>query len=373
MMQYTTKYVGLDVSKDTIAVAIAEAGRERARYWGTIQNEPAAVRKLIRQLGKKEELEVCYEAGPTGYGLYRLLKDMGVSCVVVAPSLIPARPGERVKTDRRDALRLAELHRAGELTGVYVPTAEDEALRDLVRARDDVREDVHRAKQRLIKFLLRHGIRKPEHLKNRWTKRYRAWLGTLKFELAAQETTFREYLHAIYEAEERVRRIETSLLEVASEGAHAKVVEALQGLKGVAFLTAVCLVAEIGRFHRFRNPRQLMAYLGLVPREYSSGQTVRRGKMTKAGNGHARRLMVEAAWSYRHQPGVKGALAKRLEGMDADIQMISWKAQTRLYGKYRRLVARGKQKNVAIAAVAREFVGFVWAVACLAESGQQSA
>lgn len=371
-MKYTTKYVGLDVSKETIAVAIAEAGREKARYWGTIPNEPQAVRKLIRQLGKKEELEVCYEAGPTGYGLYRLLNDMGVSCAVVAPSLIPARPGNQVKTDRRDALRLAELHRAGELTGVYVPTSEDEALRDLVRAREDAREDVHRAKQRLIKFLLRHGIRQPEHLKKRWTKRYRAWLGSLKFDLPAQEMTFREYLHAIHEAEERVRRIEANMLEVASEGAHAKVVEALQGLRGVAFLAAVSLVAEIGRFNRFRSPRQLMAYLGLVPREYSSGQTVRRGRMTKAGNRHARRIVVESAWSYRYPPAVKGSLAKRLTGLNADIQMISWKAQTRLHGKYKRLVGRGKQKNVAVAAVAREFVGFVWAVACLVENEQQS-
>lgn len=331
------------------------------------------MRKLIRQLGKKEELEVCYEAGPTGYGLYRLLKEMGVSCVVVAPSLIPARPGEKVKTDRRDALRLAELHRAGELTGVYVPTAEDEALRDLVRAREDAREDVHRAKQRLIKFLLHHGIKKPEHLKKRWIHRYRAWLSSLKFELSAQETTFREYLHAIYEAEERVTRIETSMIEVASEGAHAQVVEALQGLRGVAFLTAVSLVAEIGRFNRFRSPRQLMAYLGLVPREYSSEQTVRRGRVTKAGNSHARRLIVEAAWSYRYQPAVKGDLAKRLKGMDADIQMMSWKTQTRLHSKCKRLIGRGKQKNVAIAAVARELVGFVWAVACRIENGQQSA
>ncbi len=366
-MNYTTKYIGLDVSKETIAVAIAETGREKARYWGSIPHEAAAIRKLLKQLGKKEELEICYEAGPTGYGLHRLLQSMGVRCMVVAPSLIPVRPGEQVKTDRRDSIRLAELLRAGELTGVYVPTPEDEALRDLVRAREDAREDLHRCKQRVLKFLLRYSIEPPVTIKRRWTQKYREWLGKLAFSYGAQEATFREYLHTIREAEERLKRIEESLLEQAAQGSHATVIQAIKGLRGIAFITAVSLAAEIGSFSRFRSPMQLMAYLGLVPREYSSGQLVRRGRLTKAGNAHARRLLVEAAWSYRYRPAIKGELAERIAETDAEVQSISWKAQNRLHNKYRKLVSRGKNKNVAIAAVARELAGFVWAVACHVE------
>lgn len=366
-MNDITKYVGLDVSKETIAVAVAETGRDAARYVGAIKHEAGAIRKLLKQLGKKEDLEICYEAGPTGYGLHRMLTSLGVRCMVVAPSLIPVRRGDQVKTDRRDALRLSELLRAGELSGVYVPSAEDEALRDLVRAREDVREDLHRAKQRLLKFLLRYTITPPVGIKRRWTKRYRLWLEGLKLEQEAQAITFREYLHAVKEGEERLKRIETGLLEQAAQGANAALVKALQGLRGVAFVTAVSLVAEIGSFRRFRSPMQLMAYLGLVPREYSSGQSVRRGKLTKTGNRHARRLLVEAAWGYRHKPAVRGEIAKRQEELSPQIQLISWKAQERLHTKYRKLVQRGKAKNLAVAAVARELCGFVWAVACEVE------
>jgi transposase len=367
-MKDTTKYVGLDVSKEKIAVAIADAGREAPRYWGTIPHKPEAIRKLIKQLGDPKTLEFCYEAGPTGYDLYRWLLSMGTCCAVIAPSLIPKRPGEHIKTDRRDAVRLAQLFRAGELTPIYVPSRDDEALRDLVRAREDAKEDVHRARQRIIKFLLRHQIHQPQTLKKRWTKAYRLWLGQLTFERASEQVVFQEYLHAIHEGEERLRRLEAAILEQALIGASAPIIQAIQALRGIALTTAVTMVAEIGSFARFRSPMQLMAYIGLVPREHSSGETVRRGSMTKAGNSHLRRVFIEAAWSYRHRPAVKGDLQRRLEGQEASIQLISWKAQNRLHLKYKHLVhRRGKHKNIAIGAVARELVGFVWSIAREAE------
>ena len=371
-MQNTLKYVGLDVSKEKIVVAVADAGREAPRFWGTIPHKPEAVRKLIKQLGDPKWLEVCYEAGPTGYELYRWLVSMGVSCLVAAPSLIPKRPGDPIKTDRRDAVRLAHLLRAGELTPVHVPSRDDEALRDLVRAREAAREDLHRARQRMIHFLLRHQIHPPQSIKRRWTKAYRNWLGQLTFERPAERVTFDEYRHAIFECEQRLHRLEKAILEEASQGAHAAVIQVLQALRGIALIHAVTLAAEIGSFKRFRSPMQLMAFLGLVPRERSSGESSRKGGMTKAGNAYLRRLFVEAAWSYRHRPAVKGELAKRLENQSAQVQAISWKAQKRLHDKYMRLILkRGKHKNVAIGAVARELVGFVWAIACEAEQQQQ--
>lgn len=367
-MKDTTKYVGLDVSKEKISVAIAEEGREQARYWGEIPHKPEAVRKLVKQLGLPSTLEVCYEAGPTGYDLYRWLTSMGVSCSVIAPSLIPARPGDHIKTDRRDALRLAQLLRAGELTPVFVPSRENEALRDLVRAREAAREDLHRARQRVVHFLLRHQIHHPPTMKTRWTKTYVQWLTRLTFERRAEQVVFQEYYHTIVECEMRLKRLEEAIVMEAAEGANASVIQALQGLRGIGLVNAVTIAAEIGSFERFKSPMQLMAFLGLVPREYSSGESNRKGKMTKAGNASLRRLMVEAAWHYRHRPAVKGKLRARLEELEPGIQEISWKAQNRLHKKYMRLVLqRGKHKNVAIGAVARELVGFVWATAREAE------
>ncbi|WP_212944489.1 IS110 family transposase, partial [Paenibacillus antibioticophila] len=280
-MKNTTKYVGMDVSKDKIAVAIADEGREAPRFYGTIAHNPDAVAKLIRKLQEKDVvLEVCYEAGPTGYDLYHWITRMGVSCAVIAPSRIPVRAGDSIKTDRRDAERLAQLHRAGELTPIHVPTRETEALRDLVRAREDVKEDLHRARQRIIHFLLRHHIHPPASMKRRWTKMYRQWLATLTFERKVEQTVFDEYLQQLREIEERIKRLETAMQEAAEICTHAPVIRAIQGLRGVALLTAITLVVEIENFERFRSPAQLMSYLGLVPREQSSGITTKRGRLT---------------------------------------------------------------------------------------------
>jgi len=370
-MKSITKYVGLDVSKKSVDVAVADHGREAPRYWGKIPNCPEAVSKLMRKLGDPKELLVCYEAGPTGYDLYRQLTRMGIQCIVVAPSLTPVRPGDRVKTDRRDALRLAQLLRAGELTAVWVPGEEDEALRDLTRAREDAKKDLLAARHRLSKFLLRHGLYAPEKVKP-WGAAHRRWLDGLHFENKALQVTFQEYLHAIDEITERVKRLEAEIHEQASNSVHAPVIQALETLRGVAEVTAVTLVAEIGEFSRFSNPRQLMAFAGVTPREHSSGGTTRKGGITKAGNAHVRRVLLEAAWSYRYAPALKGGLRRRQEGQNPQLQAIAWKAQNRLHRKYHRLVLRGKSPAVAATAVARELLGFVWAIACKVEETRRT-
>jgi transposase len=360
-MKDTIKYVGLDVSKEKIAVAIAEEGRQEPRYWGMIPHTSGAVKKLMKKLGSPENLRVCYEAGPTGYPLYRLFLALGIHCEVIAPSLIPQRPGERIKTDRRDSLRLAQLYRAGELTSIYVPTREDEALRDLVRCREDAKEDELRIKHRLSKFLLRNNIKPPSGV-NKWTVKYFNWLDTLKFENSHLRIVFQEYYHQLKELKQRLLRLEKEIRLQSTEGVQAPKVQALQALRGVALITATSVVAEIGSFKRFTTPRQFMAYVGLIPSEYSSGETRKQGNITKTGNRHVRRLLVEAAWSYRFQPAVKGELKKRIHGQSPTIQAISWKAQNRLHQKYYRLVSRGKNPGKAITAVARELAGFIWAV-----------
>ena len=360
-MKDTIKYVGLDVSKEKIAVAIAEEGREEPRYWGMIAHTPEAVKKLMKKLGDPESLRVCYEAGPTGYPLYRLLITLGIHCSVIAPSLIPKRPGERIKTDRRDSIRLAQLYRSGELTAIYVPTPEDEALRDLVRCREDAKEDELRVKHRLSKFLLRNDIKPPTGV-NKWTIKYLRWLDTLKFENSSLRVTFQEYHHQLKELKQRILRLEEEIRIHASEGVHAQKIQALQSLRGIALITATSIVAEIGSFKRFANPRQFMAYVGLIPSEYSSGESRRQGQITKTGNRHVRRLLVESAWSYRYQPSVKGELERRQSGQSPTILAISWKAQNRLHKKYHRLLSRGKEKSKSVTAVARELAGFIWAV-----------
>lgn len=361
-MKDNTKYVGLDVSKEKIAVAIADEGRETPRYWGMILNNPESIKKLMNQLGKSEHLKVCYEAGPTGYGIYRLLLSMGIECTVVAPSLIPQKPGDRVKTDRRDSIRLAQLFRAGELTSIYVPTEEDEALRDLIRAREDAKEDLLRARHRLTKFLLRHEINPPAGIR-KWTKNYRAWLDILSFKHDSQRVAFQEYLHSLQEIELRIKRLEAEIHIQATQSDKAPLIQAIQTLRGVAEFTATGIVAEIGSFSRFSTAPQMMAYTGLVPSEHSSGVTRRQGKITKTGNSHVRRLLVEAAWSYRYKPALKGKLLQRQQGQSAQIQAISWKAQNRLHQKFYRLVGRGKPSAKAISAIARELAGFIWAIA----------
>jgi transposase len=360
-MKDNTKYVGLDVSKEKIAVAIADEGRSEPIYYGMISNTPEDIRKLVNKLGDPKQLRVCYEAGPTGYGIYRFLLGLGTECEVIAPSLIPQKPGERVKTDRRDALKLAKLHRAGELTPIYVPTEDDEALRDLVRAREDVKEDELRAKHRLVKFLLRNEITPPRDIK-KWTKKYWEWLDKLSFDRTSSQVVYTEYLHQLKEIQLRLKRFEEEIENQATEGVHAPMIQALQVLRGVAAITATSLVAEIGSFKRFQTPKQLMAYTGLVPSESSSGEVRKQGKITKTGNRHVRRLLIESAWSYRYQPAVKGKLLKRQEGHPPSILGISWKAQNRLHKRYFRLLGRGKPAGKAITAIARELAGFIWAI-----------
>lgn len=369
-MKSTTKFVGFDVSKATIAVAVADSDGAEPRYFGAIANTPEAVRKLLGRLGRLDELLICYEAGPTGFGLYRFLVALGVTCVVVAPSLTPLRPGDRVKTDRRDAIRLAQLLRAGELTPVWVPSEEDESLRDLVRARRFAKTDLKRERQRVASFLLRHGIDAPRGMQ-RWSKMFMRWLESLSFEHRATQVAFQEYLHAVREAATRVERLEAEIHSWATESSHAPVIKALQALRGIQELTAVTLVAEIGEFSRFRNPEQLMAYAGLVPREYSSGLSCRRGGITKTGNTNIRFVLGEAAWSYRYKPAVKGRLRVRQQGVDPEVLRISLKAQERLHRKYWSLLTHGKQTTVAATAVARELLGFIWAIACHIEQKSQ--
>jgi transposase len=353
--------VGLDVHKATIAVAVADEGRGEVRSYGTIANTPEAVAKLVKRLGPAERLECCYEAGPCGYGLQRQLTGLGGSCIVVAPSLIPTRPGDRVKTDRRDAVKLARLLRSGELTSVWVPDAEHEALRDLSRAREAARDDRHRARQRLGKLLLRLGIAEPSGTK-RWTQQYWAWLRELTLGQPLQQLVLADAIEAVATGTARLKQLEGAVKQAAATGRHAPLIAALQSLRGVGVITAVTLVAELGDLGRFPTPRPLMAYVGLVPSEHSSGDSQRRGRITRAGNSHARHVLVQAAWHYRHTPQVTRALAHRQAGQPTAVTDVAWRAQERLHARYRQLASRkGRQK--AVIAVARELVGFVWALA----------
>lgn len=360
-MNNTTKYVGLDVSKENIAVAVADEGRSKPRYIGMISYSVQSIRKLMNKLGKPEQLHVCYEAGPTGYGLYRLLNSMDIECEVVAPSLIPNKPGNRIKTDKRDALKLASLHRAGELTSIYVPTKEGEALRDLIRAREAIKEDGKRAKQRVTKLLLRNEVSEPLGT-TKWSAKYWKWLDSYHFEYAAVEVAFREYVQQLKEHQQRVKILEEEIEKQSIDSIHAPTIQALMTLRGVALITATSLAAEIGSFERFPTAEHFMAYNGLVPSETSSGATRKQGEITKTGNQHIRRLLIESSWAYRYKPAVKGDLKKRQEGQQMSILSKSWKAQNRLHNRYYRLTSRGKEPAKVITAVARELSGFIWAM-----------
>ncbi|MFC4670749.1 IS110 family transposase [Seohaeicola nanhaiensis] len=356
-------FIGLDVHKATIAVAVAaeERGGE-VRHWGTVPHRPDHVRKLVDKLSAVGgKLHFCYEAGPCGYGLHRQLVELGHDSTVVAPSLIPVKAGDRVKTDRRDAVMLAKLHRAGELTAVWVPDAAHEAMRDLVRARATAMRVTGKARQHLQGFLLRHSRVYPG--KKGWTVAYRRWLTTVRFDHPAQQIVFQDYVDAVTDAEARVAKLTEQIAELLPDWDLAPVVEAVQAMRGVGFIVAVTVVAEVGDFHRFDNPRQLMAYLGLTPSEHSSGATVRRGGITKEGSGLARRALIEGAWSYRMQPRVSRKLHDRLEALPGTVRDIAWKGQLRMCQRYRRLAAAGKPKVVVTTAIAREMVGFIWAIA----------
>lgn len=354
--------VGLDVHKATIAVAIAPGDGSAVRVLGTHPSTPASVAALLKRLGKDgATLHVCYEAGPFGYGLHRQITALGHRCDIIAPSLIPRKPGERVKTDRRDARKLAELHRAGLLTDIWVPCETHEAMRDLVRTRGIAAQDYRRARQQVSSFLLRHG--RVYDGGTTWTRKHRLWLASQKLAHAGQHLAFEELLARIDRAQAFLARMDKMLAATVETWSLKPVVAALQALRGVSLLTAASLVAEIGDFRRFDNPRQLMGYLGLVPGERSSGETTRRGGITKTGNTAARTALIEAAWSYRH-PARKGkAILARQKGQTEKVQAVAWDAQVRLCGRYRHLVKAGKAPPKAVVAVARELVGFVWAIA----------
>jgi len=367
-MQKKVRFLGLDVHAETIAVAVAEADGE-VRSLGVIPNRGESIRKLVKRLGPAEHLRACYEAGPTGYVLYWQLTELGVECVVIAPTLVPVKAGDRVKTDRRDALRLARSHRAGDLTAVWVPDAASEALRDLVRAREAAKQDQLRARHRLSKFLLRTGQRAAAGVKA-WTELYMAWVRQLRYEQAAQEATRLDYLHEVEHMGARVKRLEEAITEAVKLASPQvqEVVRGLQALRGIAEISAVTIVAELGQIARFENARQLMGYSGAVPRENSSGQRQQRGGITKTGNAHLRRIAIEAAWSYRLKPAVGPGLRKRQKDVPEPIQEIAWKAQLRLHKRYARLAAAGKDQRKIVTAVGRELLGFIWAIGVKVET-----
>jgi len=309
-------------------------------------------------------LRCCYEAGPCGYGLYRKMKDAELACIVVAPSLVPVKSGSRVKTDRRDAKRLAHFLRSGDLTEIFVPDEEAEAVRDLERAREDAKNAERAARHQLGKFLLRHGRRFEG---NNWTQKHLDWVGSQKFDQPAQQRVLTDYLKAVEDAGQRERQLTEDLAELIQRTKLYPLIRALQAFRGIRLITAVTIAAELVDLKRFASPRQLMAFLGLVPSEHSSGETQRRGRITRTGNSHVRRLLVESAWSYHYQPNMSKAIRKRNEGVAPGVQRLAWKAQRRLHKRLYHLLHKGKPPQKAITAVARELTGFIWAV------GQESA
>lgn len=357
-------YMGLDVHKDTIAVSLASVDGSKPRYYGEIVNTQKAVAKLMKKLNPDSEVfGICYEAGPCGYGLYRQLIKMGHDCIVVAPSLIPSKPGDRVKTDRRDSESLARLHRADELTAVWVPDSEQESMRDLTRAREDMKHLERQSRQRLSAFLLRHG-QNYDAGKSKWTQAYFRWLEQIKFDQPIQQIVLQEYIDSVEQQQARVEGLETEMGKALNGWCLAPVVEALMALRGCKLITAMTIMAELGDITRFDSPRQLMAYLGLVPSEYSSGKSTRRGGITKTGNGHVRRVLTESAWCYRFPARKTAHLRRRAELTSTTVQAIAWKAQKRLCGRYQHLIGRGLIRVKVCTAIARELVGFIWAIAC---------
>jgi transposase len=354
-------HVGLDAHKAMLQVAMLVPGKAEPLEW-QVPNEGGAIRRMVRKIQREAagEVRMCYEAGPCGYALQRLLRELGMECMVIAPSLIPVRPGDHIKTDRRDARKLAELFRAGLLTEVHPPTTGEEAIRDLCRCREDAKEDLLRARHRLAKMLLRRGL----HWKGgkcNWSDSHRKWLRSLAFEHPADKVVFDDYLMALEQLEGRIRVLDEALAAVANQDPYRAPVGALRCFRGVDTVTAVTLVAELHDFRRFQSPRALMGYLGLVPSEHSSSEKRRLGSITKAGNSHARRVVVESAWHYRHAPRIGPELRRRRAGQPSDVISIAEKAAHRLHRRFGRLQARGKPGGKVVVAVARELVGFLWA------------
>jgi transposase len=352
------RFVGLDVHADSIAIAVAEPGRGEPAVVAAIPNDVTILLKMLRRLGR---VKCCYEAGPTGFGLQRTLAKAGIECTVVAPSLVPTRAGDRVKTDRRDAVKLARFLRSGDLTEVHVPDAATEAMRDLERARDDAKKAERVARHQLSKFLLRHGRRRSG--KSSWTKEHLEWIRQQRFEHEAQQRVLEDYLRMVEDLAERTERLTKSIVELIETWSLKPLVTALQALRGISMLSAVTLAAEIGDFGRFQTAPEFMSYTGLVPSEQSSGGARYRGRITHSGNTHVRRTLVESAWAYRFRPRMSEEIRRRSKASSEEVLRVAWRAQTRLCARFRRLAAAGKPNNKVVVAIARELAGFVWAIA----------
>ncbi len=361
MSNFITSFVGLDVHQDSIAIGVAPAGREEPRFVGTVAPQWASLCKALSRLGRREGLQIVYEAGPCGYTLARQLRAHGYACEVIAPSKIARRPADRIKTDRRDALLLARAARAGEMVSVTIPDERDEAIRDLSRAREDAVHARLKARQQLKAMLLRHGHRYSG--RSSWTQAHERYLAQVSFPQAPQHITFAEYRSAVRDGHERVERLTEALRAQLEHWRMRPVVEAVMSLRGIDLIAALTLVAEIGDFTRFARPHELMGFLGLVPSEYSSGATRRQGAITKTGNSHARRVLVEAAWNYRFPARVSRVLQLRQQGQPKAVREIAWRAQLRLARRYRHLSARKLALNKICVAIARELSAFVWDIA----------
>lgn len=354
------RYVGLDVHKDSIKIAVADEGREPAQFYAAIPGENNKLIKRIRKLGPSKSIRCCYEAGPGGYTVYRALTAAGIDCKVIAPSMIPKQSGKRVKTDRIDAENLARYLRSGDLTEVWVPDETTESIRNLVRLREDARIARQKARQQLNHFLLRKGRVYPR--KTHWVATHMRWIHTQKFTEEADNVTLADYLRQVQLLDERVANVGEDLKLHSGHWKQNGLVEYLQGLRGIAFISAVGIAAEVGDLRRFATAGKFMSYVGLVPSEHSSGQREKRGSITRCGNVIVRRLLVEAAWHYRHRPSKSKVIALRNEKLPKKVQDISWKAQERLHRKYMKLLMSGKAKNKVCIAVARELAGFIWAI-----------
>lgn len=360
-MNNNSTVAGLDVHKESIVVAALAPNAVRPTERMTIENHPAAIEKMVRRLTAQGPVEFVYEAGPCGYDVHRHITKLGYKCVVIAPALTPVRPGDRVKTDRRDAEKLARFYRAGELTEIRVPTREEESARDLVRAREDILTDRLRARQRLAKFLLRQGR---VYDRSTWGVGHWAWVRSQRFDWEPLQQSFQAYVRAVQEAQARLEVLDQQLQDLAQTKIYREPVSYLRCLKGIDTLSALTLIVETQEFKRFGNARSFMSYTGAVASEFSSGNSVRRGSITKAGNAHIRRILVEAAWHYRRQGVASQVLDQRRKGCPAEVLKIAKKAQDRLHRKFSRMVSRGKLHQVTVVAVARELAGFVWAIAC---------
>ena len=353
------RFVGLDVHKDSITIAVADQDGSVPQVVATIAHEVRALLKQLKKLSGSGQLKCCYEAGPTGFGLCRMLSAAGIECIVVAPSLVPKKAGDRVKTDRRDAIKLARFLRSGDLTPVHVPSEQTEAMRDLERAREDAKRAERTARNVLSKFLLRHGCRYAGKV---WSTGHLDWVRTLHFEFEAQQRVLVSYLHAVEQATARVVQLTGDIAEMVETWSLKPLVKALQALRGVQLVSAVTIAAELGEMSRFASAPQLMAYLGLVPSEHSSGGTEKRRGITRTGNQHVRKTLVESAWSYRFRASMSSEIRRRNEGVSTEVREIAWKAQQRLHRRYQRLLARGKSKQQTVTALARELAGFIWAI-----------